>query len=411
MLPHLHQLLAKFYGLDHMHLHLRNKWGWGKTRAYSAWLDFATLQEQQHQIHTTKLWQHVWDPFGLPKINFFCWILMHKRTLTGDNLEKRGTIGPHKRPLYCKAQETIKHLFIDCPFSQEVWLQEMMGLHAQIPEQTSIVSLFATWKEHYPHNLKSKSTWTKIWNAIPKYICWGIWLARNEAISNKILQSTNSVTAKAEDLLLETFENRPHKPDNSLLPEELNWLGESLRHANIKKNISLPSHNQEWWLRIFEVDSKKWWKNQGKVTIFFNGATKGNPRISGVRGTIYSTDGHKKDSFSWGLGHSTNNQAKILGLLKACQLAQRNRGENLQIFGDTEILIKILNTGDLFNSSALNKTLERIRKIIQNYTSYSFSHVLRTLNKEVDIISNKGCLLAQGMLAKNDEEVERHQIT
>ena len=127
-------------------------------------------------------------------------------------------------------------------------------------------------------------------------------MTRNEAIFNNRLQSTNLVTAKAKALLLETFENRPHKSDNSLLPEELSWLGESLRRASIKKNISLPSHNPEWRLQIFEADFKKWWKNQDKVMIFFDGASKGNPRISGVGGTIYSTDGHKKDSFSWGLG-------------------------------------------------------------------------------------------------------------
>lgn len=162
ILPQLHQLLAKLTGLAPVHLHLRDKWGWGKTGTYSARLGFVALQEQQHQIHTTKLWKHVWDPFGLPKINFFCWILMHKRTLTGDNLEKSGISGPQRCPLCCKAQETIDHLFIQCPFSQEVWLQAIMGLNAYILEQSSVVSLFATWKERYRHTLNRKSTWTKI---------------------------------------------------------------------------------------------------------------------------------------------------------------------------------------------------------------------------------------------------------
>ena len=144
--------------------------------------------------------------------------------------------------------------------------------------------------------------------------------------------------------------------------------------------------------------------------IFFNEASKGNPGISGERGTIYSTDGHKKDSFSWDLGQSTYNQAEILRLLKVCQLAQRNRGENLKIFGDSEILTKLLNTSDQLNRFTLNKTLQRIRKMTQNFTSYSFYHVLQTLNKEVDIMANKGCLLAQGTLIKNDEEAERHPI-
>jgi len=58
---------------------------------------------------------------------------MHRRVLTGDNLVKRRIIGPHRFPLNFSAQETIEHLFIECPFTQEVWSQAMLGLNAQIP--------------------------------------------------------------------------------------------------------------------------------------------------------------------------------------------------------------------------------------------------------------------------------------
>lgn len=109
--------------------------------------------------------------------------------------------------------------------------------------------------------MNNNSTWTKIWNAIPKYICWGIWLARNEAIFNNKRQSTNIVAAKAKALMLENFENRPHKLDNSLLPAELRWLGESLRRASIKKNTFLSRHNPEQRLWISEAK----FKNGGKL--------------------------------------------------------------------------------------------------------------------------------------------------
>lgn len=117
---------------------------------------------------------------------------MHRRTLTREKLEKRGIIDPHRCPLCCKDQETIDHLFIDYPFSQEVWTQAIMGLNAQIPQHSSVVSLFITWKDRCPHSFNNNSTWTKIWNEIPKYICWGIWLARNEVIfNNRLLSKTN----------------------------------------------------------------------------------------------------------------------------------------------------------------------------------------------------------------------------
>jgi len=64
--------------------------------------------------------------------------------------------------------------------------------------------------------------WSKIWYVIPKYICWEVWLARNEAIFNNILQTPNVVAIKAKALLLENYKNWPHKIDNALLLEEIN---------------------------------------------------------------------------------------------------------------------------------------------------------------------------------------------
>ena len=55
--------------------------------------------------------------------------------------------------------------------------------------------------------------------------------------------------------------------------------------------------------------------------VFFDGASKGNPGISGAGGVIYSHDGIAKDSFNWGLGQNTNNQVEILELYKGCQMA------------------------------------------------------------------------------------------
>ena len=38
----------------------------------------------------------------------------------------------------------------------------------------------------------------------------------------------------------------------------------------------------------------------------------------------------------------------------ATQIAKNNGYKTVQIFGDSELLIKVLNTGDRFNNSALN---------------------------------------------------------
>ena len=70
-----------------------------------------------------------------------------------------------------------------------------------------------------------------------------------------------------------------------------------------------------------EADFQVWWRKQGKVTVLFDGASKGNLGISCAGRVIYSHDGLTKDRFSWGLGHNTNNQEEILWLYKGFRIA------------------------------------------------------------------------------------------
>jgi len=156
MHPQLNPLLAAISGMAPLHLRSRDKWGWGPTGAYTSKQGFVALQAQHSRIHTSTLWQHVWDPFGLPKINFFCWVLMHRRVLTGDNLAKRGIIGPHRCPLCCSAQKTLDHLFIDCPFTQEIWTQAMHGLNSQTPSQLTVVNVFTSLERAFSSCVEEK---------------------------------------------------------------------------------------------------------------------------------------------------------------------------------------------------------------------------------------------------------------
>jgi hypothetical protein len=179
-------LLVALTGLAPVHLLSTEKWGWGKTRIYTAVQGFTSLQSHQVSIQSTSIWKQVWDPLGLPKVNFFFWVLMHKKVLTGENLIKRGIIGPHRCSLCCNALETMDHLFVDCPFAQEVWNLFLHDLNVTAPTQITVVTLFSSWKARYPHVVQSKSIWNRIWQAIPKYLCWKIWLARNDRSSTTL---------------------------------------------------------------------------------------------------------------------------------------------------------------------------------------------------------------------------------
>ena len=93
------------------------------------------------------------------------------------------------------------------------------------------------------------------------------------------------------------------------------------------------------------------------ATIFFDRASKGNPETSGAGAFVSSSDGLVEFSFHWGLEIMSNNQAECYNLLMAIQVAKENGFKSIQVFGDSEMLIKALNSGDCFNNSALNNSL------------------------------------------------------
>ena len=150
--------------------------------------------------------------------------------------------------------------------------------------------------------------------------------------------------------------------------------------------------------------------NSSSAAIFFYGASKRNPGDSGAGGLVLSPDSLTKSSFSWGLGSFSNNQAECYSLLMATQIAMEKGYMSVQIFSDSEMLIKALNSVDSFNNFALNIILKRIRIILKGFEKVESFHILWDLNNLVDVLANKACLLPQGSLCINGTVSYFHPI-
>ena len=138
-------------------------------------------------MHPVHFWKSVWSSPRVPKVKFFTWLIMHRKALTGENLEKRGFYGPFRCCFFHHVAETSDHLLFDCVFTQQAWVLILKGLLVSSPKNIEIVNLFLNWKSRYPRNDSISPGWSKIWQAIPKFIWWKIWLARNDLIFNNIL--------------------------------------------------------------------------------------------------------------------------------------------------------------------------------------------------------------------------------
>ena len=106
----------------------------------------------------------------------------------------------------------------------------------------------------------------------------------------------------------------------------------------------------------------------------------------------------------------SNNQAECYSLLLACQISKEKGYKSIQIFGDSKMLINVLNSADQLNNAALNKILPRTRNILKKFDRIASFHILRDLNHLADALANKACLLTQGFLRINGETSYHHPI-
>jgi len=135
--------------------------------------------------------------------------------LTGDNLSKRGFLGPFKCVLCKESLETINHLFLECSFSRVVWKVLLQDLSTRVNWPRTIAQLFSRCKNRYRGSFYKNAIFQRIWLALPKYIFWKLWLARNKVIFVGDIGILSTVANKAISLLCEQF-NHKRKSDNSL---------------------------------------------------------------------------------------------------------------------------------------------------------------------------------------------------
>ena len=76
----------------------------------------------------------------------------------------------------CNSNETIKYLFLDCPYARMVWKIIFYASGLTLPR--SIRHIFHSWLAN-----QSKEIRNLIWVGVAA-VCWAIWRCRNDIIFN-----------------------------------------------------------------------------------------------------------------------------------------------------------------------------------------------------------------------------------
>ena len=220
-----------------------------------------------------------------------------------ENLKKRGIQGP-SHCVFCKeVEETIDHLFLQCKFSTEVWSLAVQELHINLILPTNWNDLFACWKYYYHGSLLQKSDLTRASVALPKYLCWKIWVTRNKELFEGEASNPRKVMIVAKSLWVEVLVMRgvKHTNNDPLNSEERVWALDFLKPVTNRWHTAAKRPNcLNWQLRMSEEYFSNWRVNLGCKSVFFDGDSKGNPGLAGAGGVIFELGGNKQKDYSWG---------------------------------------------------------------------------------------------------------------
>ncbi|MCX7914167.1 MAG: ribonuclease HI family protein [Thermodesulfovibrionales bacterium] len=123
-------------------------------------------------------------------------------------------------------------------------------------------------------------------------------------------------------------------------------------------------------------------KKDVAATLYCDGASKGNPGHAGI-GVVLLID-HQKITISEYIGITTNNLAEYTALLKGLKEALKNGATSINIYTDSELMVKQITGNYKVRSPNLEKSFREIISLLTKFNHYLIKHISRDLNKEAD---------------------------
>lgn len=126
-----------------------------------------------------------------------------------------------------------------------------------------------------------------------------------------------------------------------------------------------------------------------RLRVYSDGAARGNPGPSGAGAVLIEPGGQVVAKLGKYLGHQTNNYAEYMGLLLGLKHAKALGAKEIEVFADSELLIRQLGGRYQVKSPSLRPLYEEAVKLLNDFSRVKLVHVPREMNAAADEMSNK----------------------
>jgi ribonuclease HI len=126
----------------------------------------------------------------------------------------------------------------------------------------------------------------------------------------------------------------------------------------------------------------------GRVHVYFDGASRGNPGPAAVGYVLVDGDGIVEEGGET-IGRATNNQAEYEALIRGLEVAANYGYDEVEIRGDSQLIVKQVTGAWQTNDPTLREYRVRVHELLQEFADYSLTHVPRETNDRADDLANE----------------------
>lgn len=140
----------------------------------------------------------------------------------------------------------------------------------------------------------------------------------------------------------------------------------------------------------------------GEVTLFTDGASRGNPGPAGIGLVLESGDGSVLAEISEPIGVATNNEAEYRAVIRGVARALELRVRRLHLITDSELVARQLTGVYRVRDARLQALHSVVQDLVKSFDSFRVDHTLRGGNTRADRLASQ----AAGVAAKANIAVD-----
>ncbi len=128
--------------------------------------------------------------------------------------------------------------------------------------------------------------------------------------------------------------------------------------------------------------------NDARITLRFDGGSRGNPGPAAVGVVLEADDGTPVCALGRPIGVATNNVAEYRALIVGLEEAKKLGVRNLRVIGDSELVIKQMLGEYRVKNETLRPLFLEAQRLLQNFPFVEIAHNLRGHNELADALAN-----------------------